>query len=155
MKRKEKKKKIYQINTRVGIDTTLKEIDRVMENLKILKEDYRTVLDSYDGKAGLLVKQKDVHYVIVSEEQKNLKNNIRVVYQLIHSRELNIRKGAETIETAFGGYVDWLGTPRLPAKAEKALRQRGVVGLPEPEISQLDVKDEDDRSIFIPKEEPT
>ncbi len=150
---RKKKNPIYQVKTKVGIDRTLKDIDRVMKDLGIPKENYRTILESFDEKAGLLIRQDDVHYAIISEKQKNLKNNIRVVYHLIHSRELNIRKGAETIESAFGGYIDWLSTPKLPANVEKALRERGVKGLPEPEVSQLGVKDEKDRSIFTTNED--
>lgn len=139
-----KKSQVYQVKTRVAIDTTIADIDRVMKNLNISKENYRTVLDSYDGKAGLVIKQNDVHYAIVSEKQKNLKNNIRVVYHLIHSRELNIRKGAETIETAFGGYVDWLGTPKFPIQVVEALQERGITEIPGPKQGrgQLPLKEE-------------
>lgn len=131
--------KVHQIRTRVSTDTTIKNIERVLSQLGIPKESYRLILDAYSSKAGVLIKHHDVHYSIVSEQQTDskkkpsLQNNIRAVYHLLHSRELNIRKGVETIESAFGGYVDWLTTPKLPFHVEEAFKARGYTPeLPKP-----------------------
>jgi len=129
--RKLKAPKIHQIYTPVSLDKTIQEIERVLVNMGIPREDFRVVPDSFSGKVGLMFRHKDVHYAIISEKQTDsrgrgsLKNNARAIYHLIHARELETRKGIETVESAFGGFVDWLSTPKLPEKMAEAFEQRG------------------------------
>ena len=129
--RKKKHPKIHQIRTPVSFDKTVFAIERVLNNMGIPREDIRIATDSFTGRVGLAFKHNDVHYFIVSEKQTDsrnrpsLKDNARAIYHLIHARELEMRKGIETIESAFSGFVDWLSTPKLPDKMAEAFEQRG------------------------------
>lgn len=129
--RKKKGPKIHQIRTPVSLDKTILDIERVLASMGIPREDFRVVPDTFSGRVGLVFKHKDVHYAIISEKQTDskkrvsLKDNARAIYHLIHARELEMRKGIETIESAFSGFVDWLSTPKLPEKMAEAFEQRG------------------------------
>jgi len=136
-----KQQKTYYIETPVSITQSVKDISRVMGEMGILPQDYRIRTDHHDGRAGLAFKFNGVHYVLISHKQRNAKDNIRAIYHLIHSRVLNIRKGVESIEAAFGGFIDWLSTPKLPDHVEHALRERGITELPPPHPDRRALED--------------
>lgn len=144
--RKKKAPKIHQIRTPVSFDKTVHEIERALASMGIPREDMRIVTDSFTGKVGLAFRHHEVHYFIISEKQTDsrkrpsLKDNARAIYHLVHARELEMRKGIETVESAFSGFVDWLSTPKLPEKMAEAFAQRGYhPELPPPKKEQAEL----------------
>lgn len=131
--RQKTKKKVHQIKSRVSIETTKQDIDRVMQELGIANTLYKPHIDLTLGHAALEFVIDDVHYIILSKEQMegsgkqrrtSARNNLRAIYHLVHSRSLNIRKGVESLSRAFDGYINWDTTPKLPKHTFQGLSKR-------------------------------
>ena len=138
--------KIHQIRTPKSYDGTLGELEKYMDFLGIPIEDWTMQHDNM-GKVGLFFKHDGVHYTIMSEKQTlskpkdrvSIKDNARAILHIMQARVLEMRKGVETIESAFGGFVNWQTTPKLPARMGRELEIRGVnTMLPLPHVKELD-----------------
>ena len=125
--------KIHQIRTPKSYDGTLQELEKYMDFLEIPREDWAMQHDNL-GQVGLFFKHDGVHYAIMSEKQTlskpkgkiSIKDNARAILHIMQARVLEMRKGVETIESAFGGFVNWRTTPKFPARMERELEVRGV-----------------------------
>lgn len=132
-KDKQGKIKLHQIRTPKSYDGTLAELEKYMEFLEIPREAWAMQHDN-TGKVGLAFKQEGVHYLIVSEKQTlskpkgkvSIKDNARAILHIMQARVLEMRKGVETVESAFGGFVDWRTTPKFPARMKSELEFRGM-----------------------------
>jgi len=131
--------KIHQVRTPAGFDKTVQELEKYMEFMGVKQEDWRLVPDTFTGRVVLGFVYDGVDYVIVSDKQTqprgkpSIKDNARAVFHLVKARCLEMRKGTETIESAFGGFVNLLTTPKLPAPWVAQLKARGInIMLPPP-----------------------
>ncbi|MBA7716742.1 hypothetical protein ES703_125818 [subsurface metagenome] len=142
--------KLLQIRSPASYDKTLQELIPYMEFLGIPRDKWRmaSVSGSHEGHVGLAFKHNGVNYLITSERQTrsggkpSVKDNARAILHIIQGRVREMRKGVETVESAFGGFVNWLNTPQLPEKMERELRQRGIeLMLPAPRKNQKQLED--------------
>lgn len=125
--------KIHQIRTPKSYDGTLTDLEKYMDFLEIPRGDWALNHDN-TGKVGLAFMHEGVHYLIVSEKQTlskpkgktSIKDNARAILHIMQARVLEMRKGVETIESAFGGFINWMTTPKLPARMDQELQSRGI-----------------------------
>lgn len=126
--------KLLQIRSPASYDKTLQELIPYMEFLGIPRDQWRmaSVSGSHEGTVGLAFEQNGVNYLITSDQQTrpggkpSVKDNARAILHIIQARVREMRKGVETIESAFGGFINWLITPRLPESMERGLQARGI-----------------------------
>ncbi len=126
--------KLLQIRTPAPYDKTLHEIVPYMEFLGIPRDKWRmaTISGSHEGQVGLMFEYEGVHYLVTSDEQTtarkkpSMKDNARAILHIIQARVREMRKGVKTIETAFGGFVNWTTTPKLPSRMDMQLQERGI-----------------------------
>lgn len=139
--------KLRQIRTPKSYDGTLQELEKYMDFLGIPREDWAMRHDNL-GKVGLAFLHDGVNYLIISEKQTlskpkgkiSIKDNARAILHIMQARVLEMRKGVETIESAFGGFINWEITRKLPARMERELKVRGAnVMLPHPHVKEMEV----------------
>ena len=135
--------KLHQIRTSASFDKTAEQLEKYMEFLEIPPQDWRLLPDSYTGKVMLVFHKDEVHYLITSEKQTrpkgkpSIKDNARAIFHIMQARVLEMRKGVETLESAFGGFINWLTTPKFPPRMMSELDTREVLlVLPESEKNQ-------------------
>jgi len=142
--------KLLQIRTPKSYDATLLELEKYMDFFGIPPAAWEMRHDN-TGKVGLAFEQEGVHYLIVSEKQTlskpkgkiSIKDNARAILHIIQERVREMRKGAETTESAFGGFVNWLSTPKLPARMDRELQLRGInLMLPAPKSNEKQLEEE-------------
>lgn len=134
--------KIHQIRTTKSYDGTIDEIEKYMDFLGIAPEHWE-MRHFREGKVALAFMNDGVHYLMTSEKQTrpkglpSIKDNARAIFHIIKERVLEMRKGVDSVESLFGGFVNYLSTPKLPERMERELRQRGVtLMLPAPPRAQ-------------------
>lgn len=143
--------KIHQVRTPASFDKTVSELAKYMEFLGIKREDWRLVPDTFTGRVVLGFVYDGVDYVIVSDEQTqprgkpSIKDNARAIFHQVRARCLEMRKGTVTIETAFGGFVNWFVTRKLPAHMRAQLKERGLEFILPPPVSKPNQKLLEDR----------
>jgi hypothetical protein len=141
--------KHMNIESNITMDATIQELQKYMDFLEIPREDWRmAALDYPDGAVGLAFQLEGVHYLISSRKQTykkqrpSISRNARVILHIIQARVREMRKGAETRETAFDGFINWKTTQIIPRHIDEQLQTRGVsLMLPAPKNNQHQLED--------------
>jgi hypothetical protein len=130
-----------RIKSNISIDKTTHELKKYMDFLGIT--DWRLATMSHGEGVGLVFQMDGVHYLIKSEKQLiykdriSLEKNARAILHIVQARVNEMRKGVETLESMFTGFVNWVTTPKLPPHIDMALQQRGIdMMLPAPKNNQ-------------------
>jgi len=141
--------KIMRIRSNISIDVTIRELEKYMDFLGISRQNWRMRTMSHGEGVGLAFVYDGVHYLITSEKQTiytgtpSIEKNARAILHIIQNRVNEMRKGVETVESAFGGFVNLLSTPKLPQWMDEGFQDRGIsIMLPPARKNQKQLEEE-------------